>query len=154
MRIAIRIVLVVLVVFVVIQFIRPARNKDDTVSGTGISSVIPVPDSVVVILNKACYDCHSNNTRYPWYANIQPVGWFLSNHIKDGKGDLNFSEFAGYTKRRQLNKLGQISEIISKDEMPLKSYKMMHKEAQLNSNEKALLINWAEKSRVILEAKE
>lgn len=154
MRIIIRVLLVVLVVFVVIQFIRPARNKADSATGTDISSIITVPDSVGMILNKACYDCHSNNTRYPWYANIQPVGWLLSKHIKDGKRDLNFSEFGGYTNRRQLNKLGQISEIISKDEMPLKSYRMMHKDAQLTSNEKALLINWAEKSRDFLQAKE
>lgn len=149
-----RILIAAVIIIVVLQFIRPARNSDDLVPGKGISSVVTVPDSVSRILANACFDCHSNKTRYPWYSNVQPVGWFLNKHIKDGKQDLNFSDFAGYTQRRQVNKLSLISELVSKDEMPLKSYKLIHKDARLNSNQKDLLINWAEKSQEILRARE
>jgi hypothetical protein len=149
-----KILLAACIIIVVIQFIRPARNSNDQVLTTDISKVISIPDSVQVILDKACYDCHSNNTDYPWYSNIQPVGWLLTKHIKKGKNDLNFSEFGGYSARRQLSKLDGIAENVSADDMPLKSYRLMHKNAQLHQNEKDLLIDWAQHSRDILSAKE
>lgn len=73
------------ILFTVIQFIQPARNINGQVLATDITKVATVPDSVQMILKKACYDCHSNNTKYPFYAYIQPIGWLLNNHIVEGK---------------------------------------------------------------------
>ncbi|WP_173820176.1 heme-binding domain-containing protein, partial [Niastella vici] len=83
----------VLIVFVVIQFIQPARNKNGQVLAADISKMYSLPENVQATLKTACYDCHSNNTQYPWYVNIQPAGWMLARHIKQGKAELNFSEF-------------------------------------------------------------
>lgn len=134
------------IVFIVIQFIRPASNKGNQLLVTDISKTLLISDSVRSIIKNACYDCHSNNTDYPWYSNIQPVGWLLANDITDAKEALNFSEFGGYQKRRQLSKLDEITNVIKDNIMPLSSYKMMHKNAQLNAKEKTLLINWAQQS--------
>jgi hypothetical protein len=108
--------------------------------------VVIIPDTVLTLLKNACYDCHSDNTDYPWYSNIQPMGWLMTYHIKQAKSQLNFSEFGSYSQRRQLSKLDGIANSIKDDIMPLKSYKMIHKNAQLSAKEKVLLINWAQQS--------
>jgi len=134
------------IVLVAIQFVRPGRNKNEQVSDSDISKVLSVPDSVLVMLHNTCYDCHSNNTRYPWYSNIQPVGWLLARDISRGKKQLNFNEFGEYIPRRQLSKLEGIADNVRDNTMPLKSYRLIHRSARLNENEKRLLINWAERS--------
>jgi len=145
--------LALLAVFVVIQFIQPAHNKSDGISATDISGVVNIPDSVRVLLKNACYDCHSNNTDYPWYVNVQPMGWLMAKHIKDGKAQLNFNEFGSYSARRQQSKLKSIASQVSDGEMPLSSYTWMHKNARLNEQEKALIIKWAQQSKDSLSAK-
>src|SRR5688572_7948472 len=92
-----------LVVVIAMQFIRPARNRSTEVQDADMITNLNTPVKVADILRRLCYDCHSNNTRYPWYADVQPIGWFLANHIKNGKEELNFSVFANYSKRRQLS---------------------------------------------------
>ena len=90
----------------------------------------------------SCYNCHSNNTQYPWYNKIQPVAWFLEGHIKKAKEELNFSEFGDYSKRRQKNKLKSIINQIRDNEMPLSSYTLIHRDAILSESEKSELENW------------
>jgi hypothetical protein len=107
--------------------------------------MFPVPSNVKTVLEVACYDCHSNNTRYPWYANIQPGGWWLAHHIKEGKEELNFSDFGSYSRRRQINKLRSIVNSIKDATMPLSSYTLLHQDARLTSEQKALIIAWANK---------
>ena len=153
MRLIKKIGLALLFVFIVIQFIRPARNKSDQVLPTDISKLVVIPDSVQVILKNACYDCHSNNTSYPWYMNIQPMGWLMAKHIRQGKEALNFSEFGTYSPRRQLSKLTGIANSIRDDIMPISSYKWMHKSARLTKDEAALLINWVQRSKDSFAAK-
>ncbi len=131
---------------IVIQFFQPDRKTVALSPATDISSVVPVPDSVKQVLIKACYDCHSNNTRYPWYSYVQPIGWFLAGHIKEGKNFLNFSEFGSYTERKQMSRFDGIANNVRDDEMPLKSYTLIHRDARLAEKEKELLINWAAKS--------
>jgi hypothetical protein len=131
------------IIFVAIQFIRTERNKNEKPSPTDIAKVFTVPDSVKVILKNACYDCHSNNTSYPWYSHVQPFGWFLTKHITRGKDELNFSEFGSYSTRRQLSKLDEIEDVMNDDIMPLPSYRLLHKKARLSQKEKTVLINWA-----------
>jgi len=138
---------------IAIQFIQPNQNKNNQVSAADILKTVSIPDNVQAILKTACYDCHSNNTVYPWYANIQPIGWLMANHIKEGKSELNFSEFGSYSSRRQISKLNGIANSIRDDIMPLSSYKLMHKNAKLSTNQKTLIIYWAQQLKDSLSAK-
>jgi hypothetical protein len=136
------ILLTIGILMIAIQFTRPARNQNKQVLLTDISKSVTIPDSVQSILTNACYDCHSNNTNYPWYVNIQPTGWLMAKHINQGKEELNFSEFGNYSPRRQISKLNGIANSIEDDIMPLPSYRFMHKNARLSENEKSLVIRW------------
>ncbi|MBS1772384.1 MAG: heme-binding domain-containing protein [Bacteroidetes bacterium] len=132
-----------IILFVVLQFIRPSRNISDAAAVNDISTAYNVPADVHETLKKACYDCHSNNTRYPWYTNIQPVGLWMQNHINEGKEEINFSEFATYKKKKQAHKMEEVVKMIEKNEMPLSSYTWIHKDAILTDAEKTAVINWA-----------
>ena len=115
-----KIVLIVLVIlFVIIQFFRPTKNRSTDLSANDITTGLIVPPNVQKILKHSCYDCHSNNTRYPWYFNIQPVAWWLNYHIKEGKRELNFSEFGNYKINRQYKKLEEIIEEAETEKMRL-----------------------------------
>ncbi len=140
-------------VFIVIQFIRPARNTGSSSLSPDISKMVSIPDSVQAILKNACYDCHSNNTNYPWYSNIEPVGWLLAKHIRQGKAALNFSEFGSYSSRRQINKLTEIANSVRDGIMPISSYKFMHGDARLSDAERSLIINWVQLSKDSLESR-
>jgi len=147
MRLLKKLLIAIGIALIAIQFVKPDRNKSDQVFTTDISKTISIPDNVRTILKNACYDCHSNNTVYPWYSNVQPMCWLMDHHIKKGKQELNFSEFGSYPPRRQISKLDGIANSVRDDIMPLWSYKFMHKNAQLNAGEKALIINWVERSK-------
>jgi len=148
-----KILLAIGIVFIAIQFIHPAHNKSSEVLATDISKTVSISDSVQAVLKNACYDCHSNNTNYPWYSNVQPMGWLMAKHIRKGKEALNLSEFGSYSSRKQISKLNGIANSIKDDIMPLSSYKLMHKNAQFSANEKTLVINWAQQSEDSLSAK-
>ena len=142
-----KIFIVLLIIFFAIQFIQPARNTNGHSLPTDISKVVSVPENVQSLLKVACYDCHSNHTNYPWYTYLQPVGWILHNHIVNGKEELNFNAFGSYSKRRQQSKLKDIADQVRDDEMPLSSYRLMHKQAMLNKDEKASIIDWAQNAK-------
>ena len=144
MNITKKILLASSVIFIAIQFIQPRHNKSEQLLATDISKVVSIPDTVISMLRISCFDCHSNNTIYPWYSNIQPVSWLMAYHIKQAKGKLNFSEFGTYSQRRQVSKLDGIANSIKDDIMPLSSYKLVHKNARLSTNEKTMLKNWTE----------
>lgn len=134
-------VLVVAIVLV-IQVIPVERNVSTVPAGQSFEKTEKVPANVAAILKVSCYDCHSNNTRYPWYSVLQPGAWFMTRHIKKGKEELNFNEFNNYSKRRKKAKIKSIISQIEKDEMPLKSYRMMHGNARLSADEKKELLNF------------
>jgi hypothetical protein len=138
-----KILLFLLVSFIIIQFFHPKPNKSDSDQPNFIGKAYPVPDDVSAILKKACNDCHSNNSRYPWYSNIQPVDWWLTNHIKEGKNHLNFDEYANRSPRYQYGKMDETADLVKKGEMPLNSYTWIHKDAILKDEEKQKLIDWA-----------
>lgn len=142
-----KILIAVLIVFVAIQFVRPARNNGNAAGPSDITQVVTVPDSVMAVLKTSCYDCHSNHTEYPWYTNVNPVGMWLHHHVDEGKGELNFSEFAGYSKKKADHKLDEVIEQIEKKEMPLSSYTIMHGDAKLSAHQAEMLINWAKGAR-------
>ncbi len=137
--------IILLVAFIVIQFFRPTKNTsiDPAAFASDISKAYEVPDDVQLILQTSCYDCHSNNTKYPWYSNIQPVAWWLNDHILEGKKEVNFSEFASYRVGRKYKKFEEIVEQLEENEMPLPSYTRIHRNAILSKEQKLSLTNWA-----------
>jgi len=142
-----RIVLLIVVVFIGIQFVPSTYNQSDTLLETDISNTFDIPSKIQTLLENSCYDCHSNNTYYPWYNNIQPMSWMMERHIKNGKKELNFSEFGAYSKRRKKSKIKSIINQIKDDEMPLSSYTLLHRNAILSESDKLLIINWMENQR-------
>jgi hypothetical protein len=148
-----KVLLGLLVILVIIQFIQPARNKSGQAMPNDISKMVAMPAKVQGILKKACYDCHSNNTQYPWYANVQPLNWFLDDHVQSGKAELNFNEFGAYTPRRQQSKLRSIENSLKDGTMPLSSYTLIHRNAILSEAEKMQIISWVQISRDSLSKK-
>ncbi len=138
-----RALLIILAAFVVLQFIRPPRNTSESSPDVIVAGVLALPQNVHEVLRRSCYDCHSNNTVYPWYAEVQPVGWWLRSHIDDGKAELNFDEFSKYRLMRQYRKLQEIAEQVEEDLMPLPSYLIIHRDARLSQEERNLLTGWA-----------
>ncbi|MFO7258012.1 MAG: heme-binding domain-containing protein [Bacteroidota bacterium] len=137
-----KIVFGLLAVLIIIQFIRPARNIDDAPQPGDIANIYALPDGVHDVLKAKCYDCHSNNTTYPWYTNIQPIGWWIDWHIREGKDELNFSTFADYPKERADHKLEEIIEVLEGGTMPLKSYLWMHGDAAVTQEESQRIVAW------------
>ena len=148
-----KISLVLLFALIIIQFIHPEKNRTRGTQGNYIGTVYAVPGDVKAILAKACNDCHTYNTNYPWYTNIQPVDWWMNDHVKDGKKELNFDEYANKNLRYQYHKMEEIAEMVKEGEMPLDSYTWMHKDAKLTEAEKNKLISWADAIRDSMKLK-
>lgn len=153
MRILKRLLLILLIGFVVIQFFRPEKNVSAQTSRNDITTLYTMPGDVKNIMERACYDCHSNNTRYPWYAEIQPVAWWMADHVEEGKEHINYSEFAAYGLRKQYHKMEETEEMVKENHMPLDSYTWMHKDAKLTSEERQRLSQWSVDVRKQMEAK-
>jgi hypothetical protein len=134
--------LTMLVVLVGIQFIPTRSNQNLESSSSDFLKTYKVPEDVGRTLHTSCYNCHSNNTNYPWYSRVQPVGWVLENHINKGKAELNFSVFGSYSVRKQKSKLKSMTNQIEKDEMPLSSYTFIHHEARLSAQRKKALMDY------------
>jgi hypothetical protein len=140
-----KILIGIAVVLVLIQFVRIDKN-DSGNEGKSISTRYHVPEQVQQSFKSACNDCHSNKTAYPWYSNIQPVAWWLNDHVNDGKRHLNLSEFTGLPIAVQNHKLEEIIETVKEGEMPLNSYTWfgLHHEAVLSDAEKTTVMEWAQ----------
>lgn len=142
MKLTTKILLALLITFILIQFIPRNVNKSEQILSTDFTKLYPMPNNVQTVLQQVCYDCHSNNTNYPWYSNIQPFRLWLDKHIREGKEELNFSDYGSYSLKRQQNKLKSIEESLRKETMPLKSYKLMHHEGRLSNTQKEMILNW------------
>lgn len=125
-----------------IQLAQPLKNTATMTAGKAFVDTFKVSKKINALLTASCYDCHSNNTAYPWYSEFQPMAWLISKHINDGKEKLNFDELPSYGMRRRNSKFTQIIKRIEQDEMPLKSYLWLHNGAQLSRTDKKLLINY------------
>ena len=112
------------------------ENEKDFISVTMPSAEIEA------LLKKSCYDCHSNQTTYPWYTEIAPVSWWIKHHINEGREELNFSEWADYSERRKDHKLKECVEMVQENEMPMSSYTLLHHDAELTTKQKEDLIAW------------
>lgn len=137
-----KVLILLLVALVVIQFFKIDKTNPVTDINQDFLTIHNPPTEIAATIKAACYDCHSNKSVYPWYTNIQPVGWFVKNHIEDGKKHLNFSEFGNYTTKKQAHKLEECYELIEKGEMPLSSYTIIHKEAVLTDAQQKELVNY------------
>ncbi len=143
--------LTLLVLFVLIQFVRPEKNQSNDFS-KDISTIMPMSASLQQTLKTSCYDCHSNHTDYPWYSEVQPVAGWLQHHVDEGKSEINFSTFAGYKLRRKYHKLEEIVEQVEKGEMPMSSYTLIHQNAVLEEAQKQEIILWAKAQMDTLKA--
>ena len=137
-------VLIVLLIFlfIAIQFMVPEKNISNGPPSKTFADSFKVNEKVYGLLSVSCFDCHSNHTRYPWYTNIQPVGWLMADHISDGKNKLNFDSLSSYSSRKIRSKFTQIVKEIEKGNMPLKSYVFLHRDANLNETDKQVLIDF------------
>lgn len=142
---------VLLGLLVVAQFIKPERNLSNDQTNH-LATKYPLPESVEAILKTSCYDCHSNYTVYPWYANVQPVAAWLNNHVREGKRELNFSNFTTRRIAVQNHKLEEIIEMVREDEMPLASYTWVHRDAILSPEQKDVLLNWVQSTMDSIKA--
>lgn len=138
-----KILIGILIVLIIVQFVQPPKNKGAAQAPIDITHAVQVPDTVMAMLKVACYDCHSDSTRYPWYNHITPVNWWLRNHINEGKRRLNFTEFNAGSYKRRIKKLDDAAEQVEKHEMPISSYLWIHNDARLNDAQRKLIIDWA-----------
>ena len=128
---------------VLLQLTNPARTNPPVVSGHDLFAVDPPPAEIAESLRNACYDCHSHETRWPWYSHVAPVSWWLVHHIDDARKHLNFSEWPHDDPRRAARKWRQIADEVSAGTMPLPSYARMHAEARLTAEQRAAIARWA-----------
>ncbi len=135
-----------LAVLVVMQFIRPEKNSGGLEGITAFKSDTKPSDEVFIVLKQNCFDCHSNETKYPWYAEIAPISYWLADHVKEGKGDFNMSVWETYSTKKKDHKLEELVEEVEEGEMPLNSYTWVH--GKLSKEDQELLIQWATLARM------
>lgn len=132
--------------FLVMQVVRPDHTNPPVTGDLQASA------EVKAVLKRACYDCHSNETKWPWYSNVAPVSFLIANHVKEGRGELNFSVWSEYAPKKQAHKMEEIEELVREGEMPMPGYVAMHAEAKLTDAEKTALQAWAKDTKAAIEA--
>ncbi|MCO6175618.1 heme-binding domain-containing protein [Flavobacterium sp. NRK F10] len=137
-----KILLAIVIVLVVIQFFQIDKTNPTFDENQDFLKINNTPPEIAAIVKASCYDCHSNQTVYPWYSYVQPAGWFLKDHIDEGREELNFSIFGTYEAKRQAHKLDESAELIEKGAMPLESYLIIHKDASLTESQKTVLTDY------------
>ena len=140
------ILLLALAALVIMQFIRPEKNQGGYESIAAFEADTKPTKEILEILQNNCYDCHSAETKYPWYAEIAPVSYWLADHIKHGKGKFNVSKWSTYSLKKKDHKLDELIEMVEKEEMPLDSYTWLH--GNLTDEESQLLVRWAQLVRL------
>lgn len=126
-----------LVVFLALQFVPVDRDNPP------VALNVDAPVEVEAILRRACYDCHSHETRWPWYSRVAPLSWWIAEHVEHGRGDLNFSQWPTFDFVEQGIALEDIEQQIRRGEMPLSSYLILHPEARLSDEDRKRLLDWA-----------
>ena len=137
------VLVILLVIFIAIQFIPKNYPPNEPVDNRHIEQVLEVPKEVSEILSIACYDCHSNQIRYPWYSKVAPVSFLISHDIDEGKDELNFSEWGDFSDKRKKKKMEEIGEEVEEEKMPLPIYTITHGDARLTDAQREMLINWS-----------
>lgn len=141
--------------FILIQLKRPARTNPAVDESHSIEAHTQMTPPAKEIIDRSCRDCHSNKTEWPWYTNVAPVSWWITDHVNQGRKDLNLSEWGKLDKDRQHKKLRQICDEVEDGAMPLSSYLPMHPKAKLSEQDKKTLCDWtaAERERLSRETK-
>jgi len=131
-------------VLIILQFFKPEPNNAPIDPELDMLEVLVPPEPMADLIRNACYDCHSNQTVYPWYNRISPVSWYLNRHVRKGKEDLNFSEYGLLDKADRIGAFADICDVLDAGTMPLQSYMLIHKDARLTQEERENLCNWTE----------
>lgn len=145
--------LLLIVVLIILQFFQPEKNQGSDTQVNDLLLVASVPDSLASVLRTACYDCHSNQTEYPWYSRISPLSWYLDKHIRKGKEDLNLSEYGLLEKADKIGALSDIYDVMEAGTMPLQSYMLIHRDARISQEEINALIDWTDQESLSLMRK-
>jgi len=126
----------VVAVLVVIQF------KPVTRDNPAVRNEISASPEVMAIITRACYDCHSNETEWPWYSHVAPISWFVAGHVAEGREHLNFSEWPAFDMDEQVHLFEEMEKEVEDKEMPLKSYLILHSDARLTPDDRQTLLRW------------
>ena len=132
----------IILLFLLIQSIQIDKTNEPINPTIEFISMTSANHETKNILKSACYDCHSNESHYPWYTNIAPISWWIKHHINEGREHLNFSNWGNYSEKQKHHKLEECVEMIEEVEMPMTSYTWMHQEAKLTDDQKMLLVNF------------
>lgn len=141
-----KIIILLAGLFIIIQFFPSGRPHNEPVTGQDIALSIEVPAEVGNLIKNACFDCHSQNTRFPWYSYVAPVSWLVAKDVNNGREELDFSNWGKLSKKDKLKIFDEISEMVGEEEMPLKKYILLHPEARLKKEDRDLIIRWADDS--------
>lgn len=136
-----------LIVFVLAQFFGPEKNQGDITSVDAFLAETNPPEEVKIILKSACFDCHSDVTKYPWYNNITPVNYWLNDHVKDGKKHFDVSKWSDYSLKKKDHKMDELIEEVEEKEMPLPSYTWTHGDADLSPEQIEAVVKWSKEVR-------
>jgi hypothetical protein len=147
-----RTLITLVMLFGAIQLIRPSRVNPPIDESRTLQARTQVSPEINAVLERSCNDCHSDKTHWPWYSNIAPFSWYLVHDVNEGRAELSFSNWGGYTARRAARKLQEFCEQIEKGAMPLKAYVFLHRDAKLSDAEKKLLCAWTNQERARLTA--
>jgi hypothetical protein len=143
---------IVIGAFALLQLTNAGRTNPTVVSGHDLLSSNSPPPQIAAMLRSACYDCHSYDTHWPWYAHVAPVSWWLEGHVRDARERLNFSEWPHDDSERAAKKWNHISHSVRDGDMPLPSYAWIHKPARLTEQQRKELADWAEQESQRLSA--
>ena len=138
-----KIIAVLIIVIALVQFIQPSKNTSNANNTYTFIQETKANKQIEGILQKACYDCHSNNTTYPWYSKITPVNFWMNHHIEEGKEELNLSEWSNYSNKKKKHKLDEMYEEVEEKHMPISSYTLTHSNAKLTDKEIEVFVQWA-----------
>ena len=136
--------LAALVLSLAVQLIRPARTNPPTDPARTLAARVPVPADVAQILDRACKDCHTHDTTWPWYSNVAPVSWLLIDHVNHGRRHVNFSDWASYSASDAAKHMKDACKMVREGEMPMTSYVWMHDEAKLSQADIDRICAWTE----------
>jgi len=136
-------IIIGLIVFLVLaQFIRIDKTNPEVKPELDLIQVESAPSEIAGLLKANCYDCHSNESKYPWYTNVAPVSWWIKRHINNARGSLNFSEWANYSPQQKVDHAAESGLKVEKKWMPISSYKLAHPEARMSDEQVASLSQW------------
>ncbi|MGE0450610.1 MAG: heme-binding domain-containing protein [Vicinamibacterales bacterium] len=139
-------------VFIALQAFNPSGSNPPSDPSLHLRALVPAGDPALAVLDRACRDCHSNETEWPGYSRIAPVSWFVARHVRDGRRELNLSEFGSYNDRKRRRKLEEVCEQVEKGDMPLASYLLLHPAARLQPADVTLLCGLKVPGTVRLDA--